>query len=403
MKYPTKRLIIWILLFSCCWGILPYQFVLLPVVFALYYMIKTILERRPGMFKKYLIIYFIFFIISAFSCMHFEDQSLSKTFTAVACLQLFPVISYFIFLSGKYTIKEIEKALAIAYVIFLCCFTIQLIYPDKIFNLATDYMDIGRFTMYGQLIAYICLFYFYGKYLFSGKTKYLLYILPAFFVLFIAGFRTQMAAILLALGLFTYSVKKIASVKYMLLFLIVIGVLSQTSVVQNSINNMMKRQEAGATFANEDYIRVIQFNYFTKEHFKSPVEYVFGSGIPNPRTKYGQPFYTVDPALGPYNGWQDWGIVGLSWMIGIPAVLALLFPVLRIIRRKCDDNILFLKFFYIFLLLSSFTTVEFYRVGSFFFHGLLFYLYELYYRRSKHDNIGHTQKVLGQTRRVVNS
>ena len=165
----VNKLIIWILLFSCCWGILPYQFVLLPVVFALYYMIKTILERRPGMFKKYLIIYFIFFIISAFSCMHFEDQSLSKTFTAVACLQLFPVISYFIFLSGKYTIKEIEKALAIAYVIFLCCFTIQLIYPDKIFNLATDYMDIGRFTMYGQLIAYICLFYFYGKYLFSGQ------------------------------------------------------------------------------------------------------------------------------------------------------------------------------------------------------------------------------------------
>lgn len=48
----VNKLIIWILLFSCCWGILPYQFVLLPVVFALYYMIKTILERKPGMFKK---------------------------------------------------------------------------------------------------------------------------------------------------------------------------------------------------------------------------------------------------------------------------------------------------------------------------------------------------------------
>ena len=399
----ANKLIIWILLFSCCWGLLTPQFVLLPVILALFYMMKTILERQSGMFKKHLIAYFIFFIISGFSSLYYEQQSLFKTFSSIACLQFFTILSYFVFLSGKYSIKDIEKAMVIAYVIFLCCFTIQLISPDEIFNLATDYMDIGRFTMYGQLIAYICLFYFYGKYLFSGKTKYLLYILPAFFVLFIAGFRTQIAAILLALGLFTYSVKKIASVKYMLLFLIVIGVLSQTSVVQNSINNMMKRQEAGDTFANEDYIRVIQFNYFTKEHFKSPVEYILGSGIPNPRTKYGQPFYTVDPTLGPYNGWQDWGIVGLSWMIGIPAVLALLFPVLRIIRRKCDDKILFLKFFYIFLLLSSFTTIEFYRVGSFFFHGLLFYLYELYHRHSKHDNIGHTQKVLGQTRRVVNS
>lgn len=93
----VNKLIIWILLFSCCWGILPYQFVLLPVVFALYYMIKTILERRPGMFKKYLIIYFIFFIISAFSCMHFEDQSLSKTFTAVVACNFSRsyLISYF--------------------------------------------------------------------------------------------------------------------------------------------------------------------------------------------------------------------------------------------------------------------------------------------------------------------
>ena len=281
----VNKLIIWILLFSCCWGLLTPQFVLLPVILALFYMMKTILERQSGIFKKHLIAYFIFFIISGFSSLYYEQQSLFKTFSSIACLQFFTILSYFVFLSGKYSIKDIEKAMVIAYVIFLCCFTIQLISPDEIFNLATDYMDIGRFTMYGQLIAYICLFYFYGKYLFSGKTKYLLYILPAFFVLFIAGFRTQIAAILLALGLFTYSVKKIASIKYMLLFLIVIGVLYQTSVVQNSINNMMKRQEAGDTFANEDYIRVIQFNYFTKEHFKSPVEYILGSGIPNPRTR----------------------------------------------------------------------------------------------------------------------
>lgn len=61
--------------------------------------------------------------------------------------------------------------MVIAYIIFLCCFTIQLIYPDKIFNLATDYMDIGRFTMYGQLIAYICLFYFTGNIYFQARPN----------------------------------------------------------------------------------------------------------------------------------------------------------------------------------------------------------------------------------------
>lgn len=149
--------------FSCCWGLLTPQFVLLPVILALFYMMKTILERQSGMFKKHLIAYFIFFIISGFSSLYYEQQSLFKTFSSIACLQFFTILSYFVFLSGKYSIKDIEKAMVIAYVIFLCCFTIQLISPDEIFNLATDYMDIGRFTMYGQLIAYICLFYFTGN------------------------------------------------------------------------------------------------------------------------------------------------------------------------------------------------------------------------------------------------
>ena len=175
--------------------------------------------------------------------------------------------------------------MVIAYIIFLCCFTIQLIYPDKIFNLATDYMDIGRFTMYGQLIAYICLFYFLREIFIFRQDQIPIIHTACVLRPFIAGFRTQMAAILLALGLFTYSVKKIASVKYMFLFLIVIGVLSQTSVVQNSINNMMKRQEAGATFANEDYIRVIQFNYFTKRAFQIPRRICIRKRNPHPQNK----------------------------------------------------------------------------------------------------------------------
>lgn len=57
----VNKLIIWILLFSCCWGLLTPQFVLLPVILALFYMMKTILERQSGIFKKHLIAYFIFF------------------------------------------------------------------------------------------------------------------------------------------------------------------------------------------------------------------------------------------------------------------------------------------------------------------------------------------------------
>ena len=74
----VNKLIIWILLFSCCWGLLTPQFVLLPVILALFYMMKTILERQSGIFKKHLIAYFIFFIISGFSSYITSSKAYSK-------------------------------------------------------------------------------------------------------------------------------------------------------------------------------------------------------------------------------------------------------------------------------------------------------------------------------------
>ena len=67
--------------------------------------------------------------------------------------------------------KAMEKALAIGNIIFLSCFLLQfLAMPKQIFNLATDYLEIGRFTMMGQMITYFSLFYYYNKYLFEKKT-----------------------------------------------------------------------------------------------------------------------------------------------------------------------------------------------------------------------------------------
>lgn len=383
MSMQVNKLLIWIFLFTCIWGILPPQMALLPVLFSLYYMIKVIVVQKPGKYKKAIIIYFVFFIISAFSCLHYEKQSLASTFSSLGCLNLFPVLSYFIFLSGKYSIRNIEKAIVISYITFTICLAIQItLKAEGLFHMITYNDETNRFTMYGQLIAYIGLFYFYGKYLFSNKYKYILYTLPGFILVFTGGYRTQLVAIILALALFTYKVKKIAIIKYIFIFLVFAAVLFQIPTVQSSINNMVSRQISGQTLSNSDYIRVIQLNYFTKEHFKSPVEYVLGSGIPNPTSEYGKPFYTLDPSIGPYNGWPDWGIIGLSWMIGLPAILALLIPIFRIIKHKCNNKIVYIKYLYIFILLSSISTVEFYGAGSFFFHGLLFFLYESYYRQS---------------------
>ena len=153
-----------------------------------------------------------------------------------------------------------------------------------------------------------------------------------------AGFRTQLAAIVLLLAVMTSLIKKTSTAKYIIIFAILAVILYQIPLVQNSLGNMMERQAEGASFNNKDYIRLVQFDYFTQHHFKSYLEYFFGSGVPNPRSSYGAPFYNVDTYIGPYNGWRDWGLVGLSWIIGLPTVIFLLVPVFRIIFSKCNET-----------------------------------------------------------------
>lgn len=389
MKQQVFKIILWILLFSSFFGIFTYQFALFPVLLSFIFMFRTFILRIPGKFKKELFIYLFFFLCSSISCLIFEKQSLSFTFTSADCILYFTILSYYVFVSGKYKLETMEKALVIGNFLFLCCFLLQfLAMPKPIFNLATDYLEIGRFTMMGQLIAYFSLFYYYNKYLFEKKSVYLYLCVPSLLVMLEAGFRTQLAAIVLLLAVMTSMIKKTATAKYIIIFAILAVVLYQIPLVQNSVNNMLERQAEGASFDNKDYIRLVQFDYFTQHHFKSNIEYIFGSGVPNPRSVYGAPFYTVDPTIGPYNGWRDWGLVGLSWIIGLITVIFLLVPVLRIIFSRCNEKMIYFKFFYIFLLLCSFTTVEFFRVGSFFFHGFVYYFYELNLKRYKRLNNG---------------
>ena len=79
-----------------------------------------------------------------------------------------------------------------------------------------------------------------------------------------AGFRTQLAAIVLLLAVMTSLIKKTSTAKYIIIFAILAVILYQIPLVQNSLGNMMERQAEGASFNNKDYIRLVQFDYFTR-------------------------------------------------------------------------------------------------------------------------------------------
>lgn len=376
LDYRQKVLLFLILLFSYAFGLIERNILVVPVVIISFICaISYAFSYKKAFFAKYLYGYLFFYILSFLSCSYFEGQSFMQTFVSADAVQYFTVLSYFCFVIGDFSSLDIEKSLTVAYFILCPLFLIEwIVYPSPFLNLCIDYD--GRIQIYGQVISYFFLFWYYGLYLRTNTLKFLLLSLPALFIILIGGYRTLLGVSLLLLALYTLYEKKIASIKYIILLGILVIFSLQLPFVSDILSHMMERQKDGANFANSDYIRLIQWNYFTTEHFHSPLEYIFGSGVPNPSTLYGRKFYEIEEYVGPILGWRDWGTIGLSWIIGLPTVLCLVIPSFYIILAKIPKEYMAFKFYYLLLLLTGVTTVEFYAIGSFWLHGLFFYWFE---------------------------
>ena len=79
----------------------------------------------------------------------------------------------------------------------------------------------------------------------------------------------------------------------------------------------------------------------------------------------------------------DLGLYGLSLYIGIPAVVILIFLVLRTIYNSKDPFLIAIRFTLFVELFGSFTTAEIYRNGNIILLGILLYI-EWRYRYEKY-------------------
>lgn len=84
--------------------------------------------------------------------------------------------------------------------------------------------------------------------------------------------------------------------------------------------------------------------------------------------------------------WNDWGIIGLSWMIGIISVLLLVSIIVRALFIKVEKSKLYLKYTLILsLLISIATSAELFRPGNLLIVGIIIYLLENF-KMEKYDS-----------------
>lgn len=353
--------------------------VLLPIL--IYY---TVLNyKKKSMFRRSIIIFLVLLLISALTCYYFRGQPIVDTLKTPYYLSFYSILIYFYCCQKNFSATDIETVLTYLFWCFFICFMIQYaLYPQKkIFNLLVSNDYEHRFRMMGQLINSIGYFYYLYKYFSQNRIKYLFCSCAGLLVIILLGFRMMIASCVITSLIFYFHYKKVKLeniIKVIFSIAVIVIVASYIPPVQHAINSMLLRQENEQNYLNTDYVRYLQFEYFFNKHFNNSLEFFLGSGMPNPNSQYGKMMALDidDYSSTAIYGWYDWGMVGLTWIIGIPAVFCLLYIIIKCIKYSflISKRYWYIGYWYIFLLIISVNNVELFRVNSFIFHGVILYL-----------------------------
>jgi len=359
-------------------GLLPTKtaLLILPIAGWCYFR----LWGKRDIFRKYIVLFLLFLFVSTFSCWFYRKQPVTETMMTTEFINYSLIVSYFIYAVLKPSVKAIEKAILLFYIFFIIVYALlYMTYPMKIVPiLAGEYTH--RFRIVGQAINSLGFLLCLNNWMVTKKWKYMLLLFPGMLVFFILSFRMMMAgiiavSILMYIKILKVNTKSITNV-LALTILLAISLLS-IPFVNTSIDRMLEVNKT-ENYYDDDYIRWLQFEYFTTDFFKSDTEWLTGAGQPGTSSQYGKEM-TVDilnQKSAIETGWVDWGLLGLSWIIGPITVIILILIMLKsiYISWRSGNNYIYISCWFLFLLLISINNAEAHRQGTFGIYSVVIYL-----------------------------
>ena len=333
--------------------------------------------------SKLIITYVLLVCLSCLYSYFYNHQAIHLV--TIHSYKYFALLFFFYLVHTRATAEEAERILIVISVVCCTCYILQwLIYPTVLFTGAAEEskasLEHYRVRIPGSISCYCLFLYGVNKYITKKRIGDLLYSVLGGIPILIMGFRTLSALsvilVFLMIPFITRQVRK--SLKYLILAVIIGYGALQTDLVKSKVEEMVKRQESGQNFDNENYIRYRELDYYWNEYFTKPGEKIFGGGAPvDMSTNYRKDIY--------YNNYAftDLGLVGLGLIIGFPAVLLLVLCYVKCIWRFKEPKFQYLRFTLLLVLLGSlFTTSELYRTGNILLFSLFVYVEYINSRRN---------------------
>mgnify|MGYP006287776007 CR=1 FL=1 len=353
---------------------------LMELILVLYFLYRTaFIFHHGGMrFKIPILIFILGTILNMLSAFFNHDQMIRDSF-----IQFFPyyfILFYFILHDQGFEREDMEKLILAMAILYAVIYIFQeQSYPNRFFNGAM-YRDRGTLRLRIEGGGFIMLAYFLSlnRYLLNRRVIYLLLCGLFFYITLKGGFRSLTAAAIILSAILYIKLVNRSGFNYFLVIVAAIAFIGMlqwdpTARVIEGMISATEEQQAEQD-RGETNIRILQFEYFTKEYPKNFSYYIVGGGLPGAFGYYSNYMLRLQ-GNGYY--WVDLGLIGFYFVIGLVALVGLLFYAIKATFIRLPENSLYLNFYFAYLLLGSIFTMEIYRIGLFGVEAIALYLIDV--------------------------
>jgi hypothetical protein len=287
------------------------------------------------------------------------------------------ILLYFLMHYLELDKKFVENIVIVFGIIYSIIFTIQYkIYPTEIFNSSAKTAEMAlQFEVLGHgflMLAYLLVL---NRFLTRRKPVYIILAMAFLMVQFKSDFRTLIAGALLVTGLMVIRTFRLDVTNILILIFagFMFVALMQYRGVAYIIDKMMTKTKTEMDMGDE-YIRNIELEFYYTRYPRNLSYYIIGGGKPA-----GYNLYAVSDTWDMnYNiVWVDIGLLGFFVVVGGIALFGLLWYTLRAIFTRLPRDKVYLNFYFLYLLIVSFTNNEIYIDGIFTTQAVALYLIDL--------------------------
>jgi hypothetical protein len=320
------------------------------------------------------ILFFIFgLLINTLAAYVHIHQSPFKTLLSYSFYYF--ILFYFFLHYLKPDRKFLEKLIITFGIIYSFIYVVQYaVYPYVLFSEDALTAEGGKqFAIVGHgfhMLAYLIVL---NRYLVERKLKDLLLAFGFFVVLLLCDFRTLIAGAFLVSAFMVFRLIKLTPRDILLIVMVIILMvgISQVKFVKDIIADSISNTESNFK-EGKKYIRMLEMEFFFKRFPTDNSYYIIGGGK---RTGDNLNRFNPDEIGLNYNiVWVDIGLLGFYIMIGLVAVVGMLWYTGKAMFIRLPRDGLYLNMYFFYLIIVSFTNEEIYRDGIFSVHALGLYL-----------------------------